>query len=267
MKKSDPVTFLGPIVAACLLLAGRSSHAQTLEVHESGGGLGTVTKWQKRSGSYGRDYHQTKKLRIIVRDMTRHSPDGEVHVYFIGRKQPQLDLFIYNNSTINVHFGGELEVTKEIDAPSLYEHETYYRWENERSYSGASMEGWIAQGFVGSRLFDTVASNQNLLAIAKSDALQKMIAAAHIHEPEPPAEGSTGAIQTAPKSQSRPETAVLPMAQTTVVNRRIPVQTAQGEIIIPSGTQVRVLGREGENLQVSYMGWTLTIPASATDLK
>jgi hypothetical protein len=142
MKTCNLARYFLAFVLTCLLLA-TGSYAQSLEVHESGGGNGTVTTWQTSWGSYSRDHHQTKKLRIIVRDISRHSPDGEVRAYFIARKQPQSDLFIYNHSTINVHFGGNMEVAEEIDAPSLYGRETYYRSWNEHVYHGASMEGWI----------------------------------------------------------------------------------------------------------------------------
>ena len=102
--------------------------------------MGTVTHWQSRWGSYNRDYHQTKKIRITARDMSRHSPDGEVRVYFVGRKQPQGDLFIYNHAVLNIHFGGDMEVTNEIEAPSLFLNETHYRLINAHYSHGAAME-------------------------------------------------------------------------------------------------------------------------------
>jgi hypothetical protein len=43
----------------------------------------------------------------------------------------------------------------------------------------------------------------------------------------------------------------------------IRAETGRGEILIPSKTELRVLGRNGPNLSVSYNGWTVTIPASA----
>jgi hypothetical protein len=43
----------------------------------------------------------------------------------------------------------------------------------------------------------------------------------------------------------------------------IRAETGRGEILIPSKTELRVLGGNGPNLSVSYNGWTVTIPASA----
>ena len=45
--------------------------------------------------------------------------------------------------------------------------------------------------------------------------------------------------------------------------RAIRAETGRGEILIPSKTELRVLGGNGPNLSVSYNGWTVTIPASA----
>ena len=45
--------------------------------------------------------------------------------------------------------------------------------------------------------------------------------------------------------------------------RAIRAETGQGEILIPNKIELRVLGREGSDLLVSYNGWTVTIPASA----
>jgi hypothetical protein len=43
----------------------------------------------------------------------------------------------------------------------------------------------------------------------------------------------------------------------------IHAETGRGEILIPTNTELRVLGRNGPNLSVYYSGWTVTIPASA----
>lgn len=45
--------------------------------------------------------------------------------------------------------------------------------------------------------------------------------------------------------------------------RAIRAETGRGEILIPNKIELRVLGREGSDLLVSYNGWTVTIPASA----
>jgi hypothetical protein len=206
MKKFNAATCLVALAIACLLIAARS-HAQTLEVHESGTGMGTVDHWRSYSGSYNRDYHQTKKIRIIVRDMSRRSLDAEVRVYFIGHKQPQWELYIYNHAILPVHFGGNMEVSDEIDAPALFLNEKHY-WDGDHYAHGAAMEGWIVEGRVGSRVFGTAASNQNLLAIAKSDALRKMIAAAGIREPQPKSDGSPAAIQPPSEGPSIPARAL-----------------------------------------------------------
>lgn len=42
--------------------------------------------------------------------------------------------------------------------------------------------------------------------------------------------------------------------------------TAPHEIVIPSGTRLRVIARAGKNLFVSYHGFQVTVPVSATDL-
>jgi len=45
--------------------------------------------------------------------------------------------------------------------------------------------------------------------------------------------------------------------------RTIRAETGRGEILIPNKTELRVLGKVGPDLSVSYNGWTVTIPDSA----
>jgi hypothetical protein len=253
-----------------------ASNAQSLEVHESGTGNQTVDHWRTYWGSYDRDSHQTKKIRITVTDLSRRSPDGEVRVYFIGRNQPQLDLFIYNHSVLQVHFGGDMEVRYEIDAPSLFLNEQHYNLSGRHYSHGAVMEGWIAEGRVGSHVFGTVASNQNLLAIARSDALQKMIVAAGIHEPQRRPDDSRVAIQppskppaipTSPSTPAPPPKASPSSAELATLIVPIEISIPYGKTTLPRGTKLRVVSRDSNTVTVVYLDRTITVPVASTDLK
>lgn len=49
--------------------------------------------------------------------------------------------------------------------------------------------------------------------------------------------------------------------------RTVRAKTDHGELIIPKGAQLRLIGRSRATVMISYEGKTLTIPAAATDLK
>lgn len=210
----------------------------------------------------------------MVRDMSRRSPDAEVRVYFIGRKQPQRDLFIYNHAIIQVHFAGDMEVSEEIEAPSLFLHETHY-WDGDHYSHGAAMEGWIAEGRVGSHVFGTVASNQNLLAIAKSDALQKMIVDAKINESQSRPDDSRAARQApskAPAVPAIPSTPVPPPntpapAEVATLIAPIEIKIAYGKTTLPRGTKLRVVSRDSNTITAVYLDQAISIPIASTDLK
>jgi hypothetical protein len=105
-----------------------------------------------------------------------------VYLYFIDQKEPRHDLFIYNHVALKVDFAGKIQATDEIGAPSLFLNEEHYAYLNRQYRCGATMQGWIAVGRVGARVFGKCASNQNLLAVADSDVLPRMIAAVGINE-------------------------------------------------------------------------------------
>jgi hypothetical protein len=77
--------------------------AQTIEAHEVGTGNAVIDIWGASWGSYDRDYLQTKRLRITVRDVTRKLRQVELLIYFIGRHLPDGDRFIYSHNQIPVH--------------------------------------------------------------------------------------------------------------------------------------------------------------------
>jgi len=68
-------------------------------------------------------------------------------------------------------------------------------------------------------------------------------------------------VATQNVSPTKPAASLFPSKVRTV--RAIRAETGRGEILIPSKTELRVLGRSGSDLSVSYNGWTVTVPASA----
>src|ERR1700741_1802 len=82
------VSLLGTFPA----LAGSLS----LEVHETGTGDGTFTKWYTDWGDYDRDFNRQKRLLIWVRDFSRKVQEVTIHVYFIGHPMGRAEpLFVY----------------------------------------------------------------------------------------------------------------------------------------------------------------------------
>jgi hypothetical protein len=71
--------------------------------------------------------------------------------------------------------------------------------------------------------------------------------------------GQSTATQNLPPT--KPASKAFPSKVKTI--HAIRAETGRGEILIPSKTELRVLGGNGPNLSVSYNGWTVTIPASA----
>jgi hypothetical protein len=68
-------------------------------------------------------------------------------------------------------------------------------------------------------------------------------------------------VTTQDLSLTKPASNAFPSRVKTI--HAIRAETGRGEILIPSKTELRVLGRNGPNLSVSYNGWTVTIPATA----
>ena len=100
--------------------------AQTIEAHEVGTGNAVIRRWETSWGSYDRDYFQTKRLRITVRDVTRELHEVELLIYFIGRRLPSEAQFIYSHSRIPVVFNGDIEVTGDIPAPQIKSNQQRY---------------------------------------------------------------------------------------------------------------------------------------------
>jgi len=245
--------------------------AQSLEVHESGTGIGTVSHWETSWGSYDRDYHQTKKLRITVNDVGRQGAGAKVFLYFIGAKEQSHDLFIYNHAALTVNFGGKLQATDEIAAPSLLLNEEHYASWNETYRHGASMQGWIAVGRVGERIFGVTASNQSLLATARSDALTKMMTDAKIKEdhslPESRTDPSpnaavTQALATAPNRMQ----SASPAQKLLTIIKPVEIPVAYGTVSLPAGVKLPYTLRSTGKVRVNYMGAEYDIAEAWTDL-
>jgi hypothetical protein len=137
-------------------------------------------------GQYDRDYLQTKRLRITVRDVTRKLRQVELLIYFIGRHLPDGDRFIYSHNQIPVVFSGNLEVTGDIPGPQITLNQHHCGWTGRNRFHGEEIRGWIIVDRAGSRIFDTHASGPDLLEHARDsqqpDSQRAMIAAAHIHD-------------------------------------------------------------------------------------
>ena len=116
--------------AATLVIVGPFCRAQSIEAHEVGTGTGQVSRWETSWGSYSRDFHETKKIRIFVRDVSRSLKNVEVHIYF----------------TVQVPLNGQVEVSEEIAAPPLFSNELNLAAANRHYSSGAHMEGWMRLG-------------------------------------------------------------------------------------------------------------------------
>ncbi len=58
----------------------------------------------------------------------------------------------------------------------------------------------------------------------------------------------------------------MPLAKTNLLlTKAVEVQLAYGKIILPPGTPVKLVSRQGEALKVSYQNTLMTVPASSTD--
>lgn len=69
----------------------------------------------------------------------------------------------------------------------------------------------------------------------------------------------------APAKVQVPAKPALPSSAWTVTTKQnVKAKAGKGEIVIPSGTTVKVIGRSDRDLMISYKGEDLTIPASAT---
>jgi hypothetical protein len=248
--------------------------AQSIDAHEVGTGNAVIHNWEAWWGSYDRDYLQTKRLRVTVRDVTRRVREAEVLVYFVGRRLPAGDRFIYSHHQIPVVFHGNIEVTGDVPAPSIKSNQQNYVLARRRYSSGAEIDGWIVIGREGSRVFDTRASAPSLLERAREnsqepDSLRAMLAAAGIHDeparPPPP--------QTQADSRHQPPqpAAVLSPSssppQFTTLVKAVSITLPYGEATLQPGTKLQVISRDVRSAQILYGNATITIPISSTDLK
>jgi hypothetical protein len=260
-----------------LLFAGTlatRAEAQNLEVHEVGTGDLTTNNWQTTWGSYDRDHHQTKNLRITVRDVTRRVPKAQLLVYFVARPLRTGTRFIYSHRSLPVVFGNRIEITEELPAPSIKSNEQNYALSGRRYSSGAVMDGWIVIGRVGSQVFDARASSQTLLDIAKDngrqpESLQAMIAAAGIHdEPvKPVAQTPTAAAPPLKKELTGAPPEPPPQQQQfATLTKALSITLPYGEATLQPGTKLLVISRNAQSIQVSYGSVSKTIPISMTDL-
>jgi hypothetical protein len=262
--------FLGLLFAGTL---ATRAEAQSLEAHEVGTGDSTIDNWATTWGSYDRDHHQTKNLRITVRDVTRRVREAQLLVYFVARPLPTGNRFIYSHRALPVVFGNRIEITGEIPAPSIKSNEQNYALSGRRYSSGAVMDGWIVIGRVGSQVFDARASSQALLDIAhdngrQPESLQAMLAAAGIHdEPVKPAAQTPAAAVPPPEKESTgPPPQPPPQQQFATLTKALSITLPYGEATLQPGTKLLVISRNAQSVQVSYGGVSKTIPISMTDL-
>jgi hypothetical protein len=262
--------FLGLLFAGAFVTR---AGAQSLEAHEVGTGDSTMHNWETTWGSYDRDHHQTKNLRITVRDVTRQVREAQVLVYFVARPLPTGNRFIYSHRSLPVVFGNRMEITGEIPAPSIKSNEQNYALSGRRCSSGAVMDGWIVIGRVGSHVFDARASSQTLLDIAQDngrqpESLQAMIAAAGIHdEPvKPVAQTSAAAVPPPKKESTGPPPQPPPRQQFATLTKPLSITLPYGEATLQPGTKLLVISRNAQSVQVLYGSVSKTIPISMTDL-
>ena len=259
--------FLGLLFAGTLAMR---AGAQSLEAHEVGTGDSTISNWETTWGSYDRDHHQTKNLRITVRDVTRRVREAQLLVYFVAHPLPTGNRFIYSHRVLPVVFGNRIEITGEIPAPSIKSNEQNYALSGRRYSSGAVMDGWIVIGRVGSQVFDARASSQALLDIAQDngrqpESLQAMIAAAGIHdEPVKPMAQTTTAPVPPPKKEPPPQSPS--QQQFATLTKPLSITLPYGEATLQPGTKLLVISRNAQSVQVSYGSFSKTIPISMTDL-
>lgn len=261
--------FLGFLFAGTLAMR---AEAQSLEAHEVGTGDSTISNWETTWGSYDRDHHQTKNLRITVRDVTRRVREAQLLVYFVAHPLPTGNRFIYSHRVLPVVFGNRIEITGEIPAASIKSNEQNYALSGRRYSSGAVMDGWIVIGRVGSQVFDARASSQALLDIAhdngrQPESLQAMIAAAGIHdEPVTPAAKTPAAAVLPPEKESTGQPSKPPQQQFATLTKALSITLPYGEATLQPGTKLLVISRNAQSVQVSYGSVSKTIPISMTDL-
>jgi hypothetical protein len=209
-----------------------------------------------------------------VRDVGRRLQNAEVWVYFVGRKLPQGGLFIYNHAVLKVDLHGDIEASDEIAAPALSSHELHLAAARRHYSSGAQMESWIAIGRVGSSVFGEASSNQNLLEASRNGSLDKLIAEAKIRDKKP--EPIPALKENRPKLSST--LSVLAVSPTVPANQRASqafvtltspteIATHYGKTVLPPGTRLRLVSRDGANVNAVYLDETVTIPVSSTDLR
>jgi hypothetical protein len=228
--------------AATLVIVGPICRAQSIEAHEVGTGTGQVSHWEISWGSYNRDFHETKNIRIFARDVSRSLKNVEVRVYFTALKSGG-ERFIYNHATLQVPLNGQVEVSNEIAAPPLFSNDELHLVLANRHYSsGAHMEGWIAIGRDDSRVFGMAASNQSLLRAAQDGSLHQLVAKAGIHERKPASPSTTPLPKTANAANPLtspwpPSTTPSPVEQFITLTAPFEVAIQYGKTVIPTGTR------------------------------
>ena len=288
-------TFRLPILPGLMLLLSVVARAGSLnlEAHESGTGDGTYTKWYTDYGSYDRDFHRTKRIVIAVRDLSRKSPPILVRVYFIAHPQGRTGpLFVYGEAAIPVDLEGKLEITGEVDAPSLQANIRRYVGLGVIYQSGADIDGWIVVGETMDGPFQIRASRQGLLDLAtqRPDELEEMIAQYRsrtgrsaslpsrsreraVLSPTPAAAASPNrerrpVAESTPAGVTKPPPSTAsPAPQMVTLLRPVMLQVQYGSITLPAGTKLQVVKRHGADVIVRYMDAEHAIPISETDLK
>jgi hypothetical protein len=54
---------------------------------------------------------------------------------------------------------------------------------------------------------------------------------------------------------------------TVLLTKPVAVELAYGKLTLPAGTSVKLVGRQGAQLRVTYQNSVITIPATSTDLE
>lgn len=248
--------------------------ALSLEAFEVGASLTPTSYWETSWGSYDRDYHSGKSLKITVRDVSRRVSSVEVDVYFIGAAPgDRAARFIYGHHHQTVALHGLIEVPNYIYAPGLKSRVLHLAALGERHVSGSLYDGWIVTGSHGGRVFDTRASSQTLLDIARANArdshsLAAMWAAYKKRQSAKPLVRSAPKPKAAPSAVAPSAVATVPTVspQYTVLRQSCEVQLPYGTATLAAGTRLEVLDQRSDTVKVRYANLEPIIPIAATDL-
>jgi hypothetical protein len=260
-------------IAFVVLIGSHSARSLTLEANEVGTGVQIIHYWETDWGSYDRDYIDSKKLRILVRDVSRKVAAADVDVYFVAQPMPSGARFIYAHHHELVKMNGLIDAEGAVVAPDIKSRVLNLEALRERYSSGAEHDGWIVIGSYGGQRFGVRASSQTLLDIAQGtnprliDSFPKMTAAYAAIAPAPKRAAvphPRAPIQTPVAAPPRP-LVIAPKYLTLIqpVSIQLP---PYGSAMLVVGTKLEVISQTRELVKVRYASAEPTIPISATDL-